>query len=36
MYMLAVAPDLDVAFKDEGERNTARDFMDMVDRAGEG
>jgi hypothetical protein len=35
MYMLGVAPDLDVAFKDEGERNTARDFMDMVDRAGE-
>jgi hypothetical protein len=33
MYMLGVAPDLDVAFKDEGERNTARDFMDMVDRA---
>ena len=36
MYMLGVAPDLDVAFKDEGERNTARDFMDMVDRAGDG
>ena len=35
MYMLGVAPDLDVAFKDEGERNTARDFMNMVDRAGE-
>ena len=35
MHMLGVAPDLDVAFKDEGERNTARDFMDMVDRAGE-
>ena len=34
MYMLGVAPDLDVAFKDEGERNTARDFMDMVDRTG--
>jgi len=34
MHMLGVAPDLDVAFKDEGERNTARDFMDMVDRAG--
>ena len=35
MHMLGVAPDLDVAFKDEAERNTARDFMDMVDRAGE-
>jgi hypothetical protein len=35
MYMLGVAPDLDVAFKDESERNVARDFMDMADRAGE-
>ena len=35
MHMLGVAPDLDVAFKDEGERNVARDFMDMVDKAGE-
>jgi hypothetical protein len=35
MYMLGVAPDLDVAFKDEGERNTARDFMDMVDKSSE-
>ena len=35
MYMLGVAPDLDVAFKDEGERNVARDFMDLVDRSGE-
>ncbi len=33
MYMLGVAPDLDVAFEDEAERNVARDFMDMVDRA---
>ena len=33
MYMLGVAPDLDIAFEDEGERNVARDFMDMVDRA---
>jgi hypothetical protein len=33
MYMLGVAPDLDIAFEDEGERNMARDFMDMVDRA---
>ncbi len=36
MYMLGVAPDLDVAFKDEGDREIARDFMDMADRAGEG
>ncbi len=35
MYMLDVAPDLDVAFKDESERNTARDFVDMVYRASE-
>lgn len=34
MYMLGDAPDLDVAFKDAAERDAARDFMDMVDRAG--
>lgn len=33
MYMLGAAPDLDVAFKDEDERNSARDFMDLVGRA---
>ncbi len=33
MYMLGAAPDLDVAFKTEDERNSARDFMDMVGRA---
>lgn len=33
MYMLGVAPDLDVAFEDMAMRDTARDFMDMVDRA---
>ncbi len=33
MHMLGVAPDLDVAFKDEADRNAARDFMDMVSRA---
>lgn len=35
MYMLGVAPDLDAAFKDPAERDTARDFMDMIDRAQE-
>lgn len=35
MYMLGSAPDLDVAFSDEGDRNSARDFMDMIDRAQE-
>lgn len=34
MHMFGVAPDLDVAFKDEADRNAARDFMDMLDRAG--
>jgi hypothetical protein len=36
MYMLGNAPDLDVAFKDGAERDAARNFMDMVDRMGEG
>lgn len=31
-YMLGVAPELDVAFKDEADRDAARDFMDSVDR----
>jgi hypothetical protein len=35
MYMLGVSPDLDVAFKSEDDRNAARDFMDMADRAGD-
>ena len=32
MQMLGAAPDLDVAFKDEKDRNAARDFMDLIDR----
>lgn len=36
LYMLDAAPDLDVAFKNEEDRDAARDFMDMVDKAGEG
>lgn len=32
MYMLGIAPDLDVAFKDAADRDAARDFMDMIDR----
>jgi len=32
LYMLGAAPDLDVAFKDEGDKEAARDFMDMADR----
>ncbi|NIJ25229.1 hypothetical protein [Sphingomonas japonica] len=31
-YMLGAAPDLDVAFEDEADRDSARDFMDSVDR----
>lgn len=31
-YMLGAAPDLDIAFKDEADREAARDFMDTVDR----
>ena len=33
LYMLGAAPDLDVAFKEENDREAARDFMDMIDRA---
>jgi hypothetical protein len=36
LHMLGEAPDLDVVFKDEGERDAARNFMDLADRAGEG
>ena len=33
MHMFGVAPDVDVAFKDESDRNAARDFMEMLERA---
>ena len=36
LYMLGSAPDLDVAFKDPDDRDAARDFMDMMERAGPG
>lgn len=36
MYLLGAAPDLDVAFKAAEDREAARDFMDMMDRAGPG
>ena len=35
MHMLGDAPDLDVAFKDEADREAARDWMDLVGRAEE-
>ena len=31
LYMLGAAPDLDIAFKDEEDREAARDFMDMME-----
>lgn len=34
MYMFGAAPDLDVAFDTEADRNAARDFMDLMDKAG--
>jgi hypothetical protein len=36
MFMFGSAPDLDVAFDNEADRNTARDFMDMMDKAAGG
>jgi hypothetical protein len=36
MHMLGAAPALDVAFKDAADRDAARDFMDLVDRAQSG
>jgi hypothetical protein len=35
MHMLGAAPDLDVAFKDEADRDAARNFMDLTDGARE-
>ena len=32
LYMLGSSPDLDVAFKDERDRDAARDFMDLADK----
>jgi hypothetical protein len=33
MHMLGVAPELDVAFKNPADREAARDFLDLIDRA---
>ena len=35
LHMLGAAPDLDIAFRDEADRDAARDFMDLADQAGE-
>ena len=32
MHMFGAAPELEVAFKDEEDRDAARDFMDLADR----
>lgn len=36
LYMLGSAPDLDVAFKDARDREAARTFMELLDRANAG
>ena len=33
LHMLGSAPDLDVAFKDEADREAARNLMDLIGRA---
>jgi hypothetical protein len=30
LYLLAAAPDLEASFKDEADREAARNFMDMM------
>lgn len=35
LHMFGAAPDLDVAFKNEADRNAARDFMERMERAQE-
>ncbi|HTN13729.1 MAG TPA: hypothetical protein VL094_02865 [Sphingomonadaceae bacterium] len=35
LYMLGQAPDLDVAFKDEADREAARNLMDLLAASGE-
>lgn len=35
LHMLGAAPDLDVAFATEADREAARNFMDLVQGAGE-
>lgn len=32
LHMLGSAPDLDVAFEDEADREAARNFMDLAER----
>lgn len=34
LHMLSAAPDLDVAFEDEADRNAARTFMELAEGGG--
>ena len=34
LHMLGSAPDLDIAFATEADREAARNFMDLADKAG--
>ena len=36
MHLLGNAPDLDVAFKDEADREAARNFMDLMTQTQDG
>ena len=36
LHMFSAAPDLDVAFDNEEDRNSARNFMEMIEQAPEG
>lgn len=36
LHMLGAAPDLDVAFKDEADRDAARTFMELAEQEDEG
>jgi hypothetical protein len=35
LYMLGCAPDLDVAFEEEADREAARNFMDLLSASGD-
>jgi hypothetical protein len=35
LYVLGQAPDLDVAFKDEADREAARNLMDLLAATGD-
>lgn len=35
LYMLGAAPDLDVTFKEEADRDAARSFMEMTEQEDE-